>query len=133
MKVSELEGRALNWAVAMSLGWAWQVDEQGRFDTKGAIILARPYPDGLKLRVNATSMRILRLSNFHPIANWSVMGPLIEKERISLLPYGDTDRWVATNFEETIDQKASAPLIAAARCFVASKLGDEIDVPKEIK
>jgi hypothetical protein len=24
------------------------------------------------------------------------------------------------------------PLIAAMRCFVASKLGDEVDVPKEL-
>jgi hypothetical protein len=127
VKVSELEGRALNWAVAMSLGWAWQVDEQGRFDTKGAIILARPYPDGLKRQVNATSMRILRLSNFHPIANWSVMGPLIEQAGIGIFPLSEGRGWAAGL------QDGPTPLIAAARCFVASKLGDEIEVPKEIK
>ena len=30
------------------------------------------------------------------------------------------------------DYKGETPLIAAMRCYVASKLGDEIDLPKEL-
>lgn len=69
--------------------------------------------------------------------SWNQMGPIIEREMVNL----DTEsyQWRATveapegselNFTEGC---GPTPLIAAARCYVASKLGDEIDIPEELK
>jgi hypothetical protein len=66
--------------------------------------------------------------------DWSQGGPIIERERISLLTFGLVN-WKAT-FDygggSTSDQYGPTPLIAAMRCYVASKLGNDIEVPKEL-
>jgi hypothetical protein len=64
--------------------------------------------------------------------DWAQGGPIIEREGIGF-GFGvgiDSDQWEAgyTTPEET----GPTPLIAAMRCYVASKLGDEIDVPEEL-
>lgn len=63
--------------------------------------------------------------------DWSQGGPIIEREKIAL-SY-DTGRfgWVAS-FYDGDDVFGGTPLIAAMRCFVASKLGDEVEVPNEL-
>jgi hypothetical protein len=33
---------------------------------------------------------------------------------------------------ENIPERGDTPLIAAMRCYVASKLGEEIDIPEEL-
>jgi hypothetical protein len=38
--------------------------------------------------------------------------------------------WIATGY--LVEECAPTPLIAAMRCYVASKLGDEVDVPDEL-
>lgn len=61
--------------------------------------------------------------------SWAQGGPIIEREGISITQFGGT--WKAN----TVYQSAvigPTPLIAAMRCYVASKLGDEVDVPKEL-
>ena len=40
--------------------------------------------------------------------------------------------WRACNYDETIKAYGTTPLVAAMRCYVASKLGDEVDVPVEL-
>lgn len=71
---------------------------------------------------------------------WDDGGPIIEREKISLeyLPGagdGGVDVWVATRVEGPCisEEQADKPLIAAMRCFVASKLGDEVEVPEELQ
>jgi hypothetical protein len=39
----------------------------------------------------------------------------------------------AQRFKHNIQTDGPTPLIAAMRCYVASKLGDEIDIPEELK
>jgi hypothetical protein len=56
--------------------------------------------------------------------DWAQGGPIIERELIAI--HGD---WKATLGEGTYE--GPTPLIAAMRCYVASKLGDEVDIPKE--
>ena len=34
--------------------------------------------------------------------------------------------------EEPWEMRAATPLVAAMRCYVVSKLGDEVDVPDEL-
>jgi len=71
---------------------------------------------------------------YTPSDDWGVGGPIIEREGISI--YLDTNNmWQATTAnDETpfVGIEGKTPLIAAMRCFVASKLGDEVEVPDEL-
>lgn len=66
---------------------------------------------------------------------WAQGGPIIEREQIGFWPPagGRTAGQVwAANYN--LDKKkprmyGPTPLVAAMRCYVASKLGDEVDVP----
>ena len=72
-------------------------------------------------------------------SSWEYGGPIIERESIRLMPeqgatYVDCV-WLAGNANEDGDEfngEGPTPLIAAMRCFVASKMGDEIEIPKEL-
>ena len=71
-----------------------------------------------------------------PSTNWNHGGPIIERECITI-EYMDRNYWRARLWNKEIRnyslyQYSSTPLIAAMRCFVASKLGDEVDVPEEL-
>ena len=61
--------------------------------------------------------------------DWAHGGPIIERERIATNYSAKRDCWFAENFLETCAEGGQTPLIAAMRCYVASKLGDEVDVP----
>jgi hypothetical protein len=67
--------------------------------------------------------------------DWSQGGPIIERERPMLCcdTYGD-GKWQASILRGPRAWTAygPTPLIAAMRCFVASELGDEMDVPEEL-
>jgi len=106
MKTNELEGAALNWAVDKSQGWD---------DIDLPVFL---YKHG---RVNYAS-------------NWHQAGPIIEREIAKIERFSDS-LWEATTFTRHAQdyvQNGPTPLIAAMRCYVASKLGDEVDVPDEL-
>ena len=60
--------------------------------------------------------------------DWAQGGPIIEREGIALYLYGSGD-WNAMMGKE---YQGPTPLIAAMRCYVASKLGDDIELPKEL-
>ncbi len=63
--------------------------------------------------------------------NWSQGGPIIAREGVAI---GRTNGvWYAFRDENDDDGvRGETPLIAAMRCYVASKLGDEVEIPKEI-
>ena len=69
-------------------------------------------------------------------SDWLVAGPIIERERIAIwwAKWDDIDSalpvWGASRFNEK-EYYGATPLIAAMRCYVASKLGDEIEIVKE--
>ena len=76
----------------------------------------------------------------HYSTDWAQGGPIIEREGIELRPsrFGATG-WTAWTLDRAtktqprnVGKSASSPLIAAMRCFVSSKLGDEVDIPKEL-
>jgi len=102
MKTSELTGAALDWAVGTALK------------------LPDPYWNGVRCAAYST--------------DWSQGGPIIERERIDIRYTGQT--WDAARqlneYDEPDEWFGSTPLIAAMRCFVASRLGDEVDVPEEL-
>ena len=63
--------------------------------------------------------------------NWALGGPIIEREEFSGLKCYGKDEWECNNGDIFCD--GPTPLIAAMRCYVASKLGDEVEVPEELK
>jgi hypothetical protein len=66
--------------------------------------------------------------------NWAKGGPIIERECIDLqYQGGDVDVWAADIFGADCSVYGDTPLIAAMRCYVSSKLGNEVDVPEELQ
>jgi hypothetical protein len=104
MKTSELTGHALDWAVAMCEG----IDH----DTAAMNIMFGDDNDWF-----------LAFST-----DWAQGGPIIEQEGIDIYQSGV---WVA-EMDGKHTTEGPTPLIAAMRCYVASKLGNEVDVPKEL-
>lgn len=69
--------------------------------------------------------------------DWAQGGPIIEREGINLDNYEKNPRWSAWTpapDRESGESQAygPTPLIAAMRCFVQSRLGDEVDVPDDL-
>lgn len=66
---------------------------------------------------------------------WESAGPIIEREYISVCAHL-VGKWNAylPNEKASLEflRSGPTPLIAAMRYYVASKLGDEIEVPEEI-
>ena len=109
MKTNELNGAALDWAVAKC---------EGTENTWGRSRL-KPY----------------ELHRGHSYStDWAQGGPIIEREKISLFE-GVNDWSAKTSIDHPlwdVRWEGPTPLTAAMRCYVASKLGDEVDVPKEL-
>lgn len=109
MRTSELTGAALDWAVARCVGdhYVWWSAEGRPFErTRDAV---DPW--------------------FEPSTNWSQAGPIIEREGLTLTHQGT--RWGAQT-DDDLFAYGPTPLIAAMRCFVLSRLGDEVEIPKEL-
>lgn len=66
---------------------------------------------------------------YSPADDWAHGGPIIEREGIALYLYGAGEWNAHTGGREF---NGPTPLIAAMRCFVVSKLGDECDIPDEL-
>ena len=67
--------------------------------------------------------------------DWALAGPIIERERIGFKYTGTAMEfvaWVNGELSTMHDQYGPTPLVAAMRCYVASKLGDEVEVPDEL-
>jgi hypothetical protein len=64
--------------------------------------------------------------------DWSQGGPIIERERIEIRPGEQTEGWFGSIHNVWMFMPGPTPLVAAMRCFVASKLGDEVEIPDEL-
>jgi hypothetical protein len=120
METSKLIGPALDWAVAKCEG----MKQEGIWllDTENNGYLLRLHFDGMS-----------RL--WWPSTDWAQGGPIIERERIVVYPWHDSGEAAWNSFLRPMEMFkvcGPTPLIAAMRCYVASKLGDKIDVPKEL-
>jgi hypothetical protein len=119
-KTTDLIGAALDWAVAKCEGREIYRSKKGRWMTAN-------YGE-FNPRHGAPW--------YEPSTDWAQGGPIIEREVISLI-HPKYDCWTAHCYDKTVDDESytldgPTPLIAAMRCYVASKLGDEIDVPDEL-
>jgi hypothetical protein len=118
IKISEATGSAIDWAVAKCM----------------RIGLGAYEGEMLSLRIQQ-GIRPTRFST-----DWSQGGPIIEREEIGIkrrAPCMKGEEWEAMG---SITAKGAGyrhavgptPLIAAMRCYVASKLGEEVNVPEEL-
>jgi len=114
MKTSELTGAALDWAVEKCEGTEWESADS---------FLA--YCDEGEMNYST---------------EWAQGGPIIEREWINIEKRINEMHWTASvvyedkehdGFERT-EAKGDTPLIAAMRCYVATKLGDEVEIPEEL-
>lgn len=119
MKTSELTGNALDWAVAKAEGMHVWPTRGGwfTFDSDAYPEYRNDYNDD-------------KLQSFRPSTNWAQGGAIIEWEKIEL--EHDGFEWWARIWADA-DFSGTTPLEAAMRCYVASKLGDEVDVPEELQ
>lgn len=116
MKTSELSGQALNWAVATALGRAPVLDMESHGLTW----------QGWWLSLGG---EYVRMPNY--CGDGDLLLRLLNQEGISLWSNG-TEPWDASLHSGRYVESGPTPAIAAWRCFVASKLGDEVDVPGEL-
>lgn len=111
MKTSELTGAALDWAVAKREGFeaSWR-------DTPSEHCLAY----------------------WKPSTYWSQGGPIIEREKVCIAWLSKQDlgsepeHYCVAHIDGVYCRYGQTPLIAAMRCYVASKLGDEVEIPEEL-
>lgn len=82
---------------------------------------------------------ILRAEPYSPSIDWAQGGPIIEREKMMVDVTMDESVWVAQRLypdrpdgEDWFQQTGPTPLIAAMRCYVTSKLGNEVEVPDEL-
>ena len=65
--------------------------------------------------------------------DWSQGGPIIEREKIGSLHEARGVWSASTKWEDPAKVfYGKTKLIAAMRCYVASKLGDEVEIPNEL-
>lgn len=122
MKTSELIGPALDWAVVIAKG----VRPADIRVTKGRIYRWSRDNDG---RLTGSYMTG---PEFLPSSMWGSGGPIIEREGVQLHVTESRAEWIGSCWGYSGQQYGPTPLIAAMRCYVASKLGDEVDIPKEL-
>lgn len=118
VKVSEIQGAALDWAVGkVCAGNNW----------------------------GSAHFREGWMRNWNPSTDWSQGGPLIEEFGIKLECMRDGRSWFAgwncasegwNSRYEMLDGEQkngeSSPLIAACRAIVSAKLGDFVSIPDEL-
>lgn len=125
VKTSELKGTALDWVVAKceevahesfmnAINYmAWRGRQSGDTDELDGAHHAYQY-----------------------CSQWACGGPIIERERQTknvLIAAGPNVCQVSMiQGARATTAYGSTPLIAAMRCYVASKLGDEVEIPEEL-
>jgi hypothetical protein len=64
--------------------------------------------------------------------DWAKGGPIIEREGIELFRNNEKNYWFTSKARNQIGV-GSTPLVAAMRCYVGSRLGNDVDIPEELQ
>ncbi len=130
IKTSELTGAALDWAVAKCEGATdeWHTDKP--FFWNGVPCVREAGHD----------------VEYTPTTDWAQGGPLIDREGLGVTQYNNIpdrseNRWQCVKYYggmrmgnyQPLVMYGPTPLIATMRCYVANKLGDEVEIPEELK
>ena len=116
IKTSELTDAALDWAIGTAIGGLYQP-----VSVRDAFWIWPGEPVKYSKATPAYS------------TDWAQGGPIIERNRMYIRPYYNDPpgQWCAECGAEFTF--GPTPLIAAMRCYVASKLGDTVEIPEELK
>lgn len=121
MKTSELTGAALDWAVAKCEGRDIEFDD----------------PSDPWLTLDGIAYQPLH--SYTPSTDWAQGGPIIEREGVCMRfsPKDARGAWLAVMgknrfLSPDFEGSGPTPLIAVMRCYVASKLGEEVEIPVEL-
>ena len=102
MKTSELTGAALDWAVAKC--------------------------EGVLMRWERSTHDEAPLE-YSPSTDWAQGGAIIEREGLTITH--QQNQWAAQT-DDDLFAFGPTPLIAAMRCYVASKLGGSVNIPEGV-
>jgi Protein of unknown function (DUF2591) len=121
INVSEATGPVLNWLVAKA------------DDEKDILYVQRQY-GRLVIQTAGDHETCDSECPYAPSTDWAQGGPLIERERISVISdYHEIEEgWLAEGYDNGIQAFGATTLIAAMRVYVIGKLGDVVDVPDEL-
>lgn len=144
IKTSELTGAALDWAVAKI---------EGHIDSGQVVIYPyRTYDEYGSPLGFSPPVEVYYCNDYRPSTKWAQGGLIIEREGILLRAlrnpghtldgqwlamYDSTNTGTMVQWVKRTDWPrhylaGPTPLVAAMRCFVASKLGEEVEVPDEL-
>lgn len=123
--IREATGPVLNWLVARCEGYGPDVYMRNidiRKDVNGKIV-------GITVPVYRD------YTWFSPSSDWSQGGPIIDREDIELVSaqgHHESAKIMAV-WRNNVFGFGQTNLVAAMRCYVASKLGEEAEVPEEFQ
>ena len=150
MKTNELTGTALDWAVELAKGTSWS--DKGYFvfknpDGTTRAVSSRPewcystaWAQGGPI-IERANVTIIRADDDYEVAakgfTTTKRIPQWFAECSQWTGHSTTTSYEGENMEPTFmisedGYYGTTPLIAAMRCFVASKLGEEVDIPQEL-
>lgn len=120
VKTADLIGSALDWAAAECLG-ATRIQ---LYEYNGRRMIRVSLPEGIH-------------APWEPSRYWGQGGPIIEREWLDTTSWPNESnenlRWECMQYDSINCRTfGPTPLIAAMRCFVASRFGDEVDIPEEL-
>jgi hypothetical protein len=145
MKTAHLTGPALDWAVDRAYenkvpahqhlrSYLLSLDEGELWDT-----LCKYTPGGVYADTMSTADMIeygLITWRWPPATtDWAIGGPIIEREGLLVRPSftDERDKWTSIQWApKGVCESGPTPLVAAMRCYVASKMGDTVDIPEEL-
>ncbi|MGF6603991.1 hypothetical protein P3T23_008746 [Paraburkholderia sp. GAS448] len=133
IKVQDLSGSALDWIVAKC---------EESHDRKLTVIRREDqvgWPIEREVEIDSAP----KFERYSPSRLWVQGGPIIERELLMIEPWflaagieHPAGKWVwkafvlgPGNYDGSFEQMGDTPLIAAMRCYVASKHGDEVELP----
>jgi hypothetical protein len=126
IKVSKSSGIILDYMVAKARGFDVYYNERLNATAMDGFWVSGYYPGDLNSWVP--------LSVLSPSTNWAQGGPIIDSEEITI-DYRDNETlariWKKDDYIQAYAEKRQG-LISAMRCFVLSKLGEEVEVPDEL-
>lgn len=127
VKVSELSGPALDWAVATAL------------DYKPILESESTGPDFWMCQVPWGGYAEIGGEGFSPSSDWSQGGPIIENHNLEIIfnkegAWASVKMWSGDHYmdDDEFYPSGETILIAACRGIVTAKIGEEIEIPEEL-
>ena len=136
IKTSEATPLQLDWLVAKCDGRRIGFNPGGGLEVRGRTEDGAELPEAWDLWMP-----------WYPSTDWEHGGPIIERDGLSIIYWGESSKfgqhekqahfWECRHPSHRTKSRRTVgygptPLIAAMRCYVASKLGDEVEIPEEL-